>query len=411
MVGDYSKALLAVVLLSNAIALQAATNHYQPPSSIGRLEQFFEGSGAGIIEDFEVNKELSEIEAFEDHASNEIDVKNNEYISRDSRKLDIFNTTDVPKLKFLIPTESPKILQRLKNPRQGRTINDARAQLFDDLEVVEDDDSENKQVDEMFAIEPSSSDESSNSQSNSSDDSNSSSDSDGSSSEEHASSSSRPLGDEHIEIDEGSGSEALVELSTETSRSSSEPVEVLPTEAPKISTSESLIITSTQIVEDIIISSTEATRFNILTEDILNRIEEASTGEPASSTTTPNFVDPNLESISTSSIMDNTAESLVASSENKPLPTLNIENIYQSNITKSAVIVVAICVSSVVLLAIIGLVYMVNHQRQTGTLDIEMQEQRCGKDSYADDELEDETHERLLGTQDANTVTTVDDIL
>lgn len=230
---------------------------------------------------------------------------------------------------------------------------------MDDIEEEENDDSENRRIEESFSsghesdsIDSTSTDSNSDSQS---------SDSDSSSTQESSSKEDKAV----IETDEGSGSDTLIEVSTE---------------APKSS---------------------------ILTADILNRIEEASTEGPSTSS---NFAEQNFEQISTSSILEETAESLVASSETKPATTIMEDDKYESSITKHSIVLVASCISGVVLLAVIGLVYMVNFQRQTGTLDIEMQEQRCGKDSY-DEEGEDETHERLLGTPTGTTVATVDDIL
>lgn len=295
------------------------------------------------------------------------------------------------------------------------------AKLLEEVEVSEDDDSENKQIEESFATSSSSSDESSNSQSNSSGSSDSSS-TEEISSEENALSSRTPL--EHIETlieaDEGSGSEAIAEISTGGSNNSTDiqnsNVDVeLSTEATKssieLSTEAAKAELFTKAAKSHVELSTEPPKPSILTAEILRHMEDASTDGPTSSTTTPNFVEQNFDSISTSSILEETAASLVASSETKPMPTLNVDNIYQSKISKSTVVVVASCLSGIVLLTIISLVYMINFQRQTGTLDIEMQEQRCGKDSYENEEIEDETHERLLGTQEANTVNTVDDIL
>lgn len=275
-------------------------------------------------------------------------------------------------------------------------------QLLEDIEATEEDDSENKQIDDLFATAVSSSDERSNASHESE-----------AFNEEYASSSRSPFENEHIEVDEGSGSEPLIESSTEVSkRPSSEANVVVTTESLKRSSSEANIMVTTEatkiFVSELKVNTTEAPKPSILTAEILHFIEEASTEGPTSSTSVSSFVEQNLDSIS-SSIMEETAESLVASSENKPTLPLKVES--QPMVSKSAVIVVASCVSGIVLLAIIGLAYIVSFQRQTGTLDIEMQEQRCGKESYDDNEPEDESHERLLGTQEACSVTTADDIL
>lgn len=274
-------------------------------------------------------------------------------------------------------------------------------QLLEDIEVTENDDSENKQVDDLFANAALNSDERPKT-SNESENFN----------EKYASSSSL-FENEHIEVDEGSGSETLIESSTEVSKSSSSEANVaVSNESSKRSSSEASVAVTTEATKNFVYelksNTTEAPVPSILTAEILHFIEDASTEEPTLSTSVSSFVERNFDSIS-SSIVEETAQSLVASSENKPTPSLNIKS--PPLVSKSTVIIVASCVSGIVLLAIISLAYVVSFQRQTGTLDIEMQEQRCGKDSYEDNEAEDEAQEHLLGTQEASAVTPADDIL
>lgn len=281
----------------------------------------------------------------------------------------MLNATKLP-LKYLIPTETPNIYQLLKTDRLGKM---AEMRLLDEIERSDDKDSENKNVNDLLADESNSYDIL-HSQSNASESLNN----------EPALNFQRPSEYEQIEAEEGSGDESNLEPIT------------------KSSTSSGFEVTKSSVLEN---PSTKS--LSILTSDILNYIAEATTEGPTFEETVSNFTEQSSDSIPPS-IMDETAESLIASSDNKNTVILDDGNTHQM---KSSVIIVVSCVTGVVLLAIIGLAYIVSFQRHTGTLDIEMQEQRCGKDNQEDNQLKDETHERLLAPQETSNFITVGDTL
>ncbi|XP_037950332.1 putative leucine-rich repeat-containing protein DDB_G0290503 isoform X1 [Teleopsis dalmanni] len=78
-------------------------------------------------------------------------------------------------------------------------------------------------------------------------------------------------------------------------------------------------------------------------------------------------------------------------------------NVHDDSSHRSAIIIV-ICSSTAFLFIVISVtIFLISFQRQHGTLDIEMQEQRCGKDDL--DEEDAETHTKLLEVEVPSTVT------
>lgn len=75
----------------------------------------------------------------------------------------------------------------------------------------------------------------------------------------------------------------------------------------------------------------------------------------------------------------------------KPLPTRNLTEATSASIFSRSGLIIVVCSSIAFMFLLVSVVaFLISFQRQHGTLDIEMQEQRCGKDDLDEEDEEDE---------------------
>nr|XP_036217309.1 uncharacterized protein LOC106625412 [Bactrocera oleae] len=81
----------------------------------------------------------------------------------------------------------------------------------------------------------------------------------------------------------------------------------------------------------------------------------------------------------------------------KPLPTRSINKATSASIFSRSGLIIVVCSSIAFMFLLVSVVaFLISFQRQHGTLDIEMQEQRCGKDDLDDEDEEVGTCTKLL---------------
>ncbi|XP_039957070.1 uncharacterized protein LOC120772486 [Bactrocera tryoni] len=81
----------------------------------------------------------------------------------------------------------------------------------------------------------------------------------------------------------------------------------------------------------------------------------------------------------------------------KPLPTRSINDVTSASVFSRSGLIIVICSSIALMFLLVSVVaFFISFQRQHGTLDIEMQEQRCGKDDLDEEDEEVGTCTKLL---------------
>uniref|UniRef100_A0A0K8TVS6 Uncharacterized protein n=1 Tax=Bactrocera latifrons TaxID=174628 RepID=A0A0K8TVS6_BACLA len=81
----------------------------------------------------------------------------------------------------------------------------------------------------------------------------------------------------------------------------------------------------------------------------------------------------------------------------KPLPTRSINDVTSASVFSRSGLIIVICSSIALMFLLVSVVaFFISFQRQHGTLDIEMQEQRCGKDDLDEEDEEAGTCTKLL---------------
>ncbi|XP_011184336.2 immunoglobulin A1 protease autotransporter [Zeugodacus cucurbitae] len=81
----------------------------------------------------------------------------------------------------------------------------------------------------------------------------------------------------------------------------------------------------------------------------------------------------------------------------KPLPTRSINEATSASIFSRSGLIIVVCSSIAFMFLLVSVVaFLISFQRQHGTLDIEMQEQRCGKDDLDEEDEEVGTCTKLL---------------